>query len=72
MDQVNRTHNSTAVGYEGKYLTYTELNKYSKQLSKYLKKVGLGTETLVGICRDCSLEMVIGILGNQNNANGIY
>lgn len=44
-------------------LTYKELNAQANQLARYLQKLGVGPEVLVGICIDRSLEMVVGLLG---------
>jgi amino acid adenylation domain-containing protein len=61
--QVQRTPNAIAVESRGKRLTYRELNSQANQLAHYLRKLGTGPETLVGICVERSLEMVIGLLG---------
>jgi len=44
-------------------LTYSELNARANQVAAQLCKLGVGPETLVGICIERSLEMVIGLLG---------
>jgi amino acid adenylation domain-containing protein len=44
-------------------LTYSELNARTDQLASHLRKLGVGPETLVGICIERSPEMVIGLLG---------
>nr|WP_068893283.1 amino acid adenylation domain-containing protein [Pedobacter panaciterrae] len=54
---------STAVVYEGKKLTYAQLNEKSNQLANYLISKGVKTETLVPICIKPSLETIIGIIG---------
>jgi amino acid adenylation domain-containing protein len=52
------------VEYDGKRLTYSELNRRANQLAHYLRETeGVGPETLVGICMERSLEMVVGLLG---------
>jgi amino acid adenylation domain-containing protein len=61
--QVERTPAAIAVEFEGKQLTYQELNQQANRLAHYLNKLGLGVDTLVGICMDRSLEMVVGLLG---------
>jgi len=59
----------------GTSLTYCELNVRANQLAHYLQAQGvggpLGAETLVGICVDRSLEMVVGMLGILK-AGGAY
>ncbi|WP_254173683.1 non-ribosomal peptide synthetase/type I polyketide synthase [Planktothrix pseudagardhii] len=60
--QVQKTPESVAVVYENQQLTYQELNQRANQLAHYLQKLGVQTESLVGICIERSLLMVIAIL----------
>ena len=69
--QVERTPEAIAVQFEGKQLTYRELNSRANQLAHYLQGLGVGPEKLVGICVERSLEMVIGLLGILK-AGGAY
>ena len=43
-------------------LTYRQLNERANQLAHYLQSLGVGPETLVGICVERSIEMVVGLL----------
>jgi malonyl CoA-acyl carrier protein transacylase len=61
--QVEKTPDNIAVVFEDQQLSYQELNTKANQLAHYLMTFGVGTETLVGICVERSLEMVIGLLG---------
>ena len=70
-EQVARTPDAVAVEYEEEQLTYRQLNERSNQLAHYLRKLGVENETLVGICVERSLEMVVGILGVLK-AGGAY
>jgi amino acid adenylation domain-containing protein len=70
-EQVERSPNAVAVVFEGKQLTYRELNARANQLAHYLLSLGVGPEVLVGICVDRSLEMVVGLLGILK-AGGAY
>jgi amino acid adenylation domain-containing protein len=70
-EQVAKTPNNIAVVFEEKQLTYRELNKKANQLAHYLRKQGVKPETLVAICIERSLEMIIGILGILK-AGGAY
>ncbi|MBZ5526247.1 MAG: amino acid adenylation domain-containing protein, partial [Acidobacteriia bacterium] len=70
-EQVNRTPEAVAVEYEGRQLSYAELNRRANQLGHYLRKLGVGPEVLVGICMERSLEMVVGLLGILK-AGGAY
>jgi len=70
-EQVDKTPSNLAVVFEGQSLTYHELNFKANQLAHYLIDKGLSAETLVGICVERSLEMVIGLLGILK-AGGAY
>lgn len=61
--QVERTPDAVAVVFEQQSLTYHELNQRANQLAHYLRKLGVGSDMLVGLCLERSLEMVIGLLG---------
>ncbi len=69
--QVERTPDAVAIEFEGKQITYRELNSRSNQLAADLRCAGVGANVLVGICLDRSLEMVIGLLGILK-AGGAY
>jgi amino acid adenylation domain-containing protein len=61
--QVERTPNAPAVWYEGKSLSYADLNRRANQLAHRLQSLGVATESLVGICMERSFALVIGLLG---------
>lgn len=69
--QVERTPDAIALDFEGKPLTYQQLNRRANQLAHYLQKMGVGPEVLVGICMERSLEMIIGLFGILK-AGGAY
>ncbi|PSB59231.1 non-ribosomal peptide synthetase [Chamaesiphon polymorphus] len=69
--QVDRTPDEIAVSFENQHLTYRELNQKANQLAHYLCGLGVKPETLVGICCDRSLDMVLGVLGILK-AGGAY
>ncbi len=48
---------------EKQQLTYRELNERANQLAHHLQKCGIGTESLVGLCFERSVEMVVGLMG---------
>jgi amino acid adenylation domain-containing protein len=52
-------------------MTYDELNTAANRLAYYLQERGVTTETLVGICVERSMEMVVGILAVLK-AGGAY
>ena len=70
-EQVERAPDATALVFEQQRLTYRELNARANQLARHLSTLGVGPETLVGICVERSLEMVIGLLGILK-AGGAY
>ena len=69
--QAEQYPDAIAVAYEEQQLTYGELNRQANQLAHYLRSLGVGAETLVGICVERSLYTVIGILGILK-AGGAY
>jgi amino acid adenylation domain-containing protein len=70
-EQVERAPEAVAVEFEGKRLTYGELNRRSNQLARHLQGLGVGPEVLVGLCVERSLEMVVALLGILK-AGGAY
>jgi amino acid adenylation domain-containing protein len=69
--QVQRTPEAVAVVFGDRQLTYQELNAQANQLGSYLRSLGVTAETLVGICIDRSLDMLVGLLGILK-AGGVY
>ena len=69
--QVKRVPDHVAVLFEGKKLTYKELNEQSNQLAHYLKGLGVRPETIVGISLDRGFELVISLLAILK-AGGAY
>ena len=69
--QVERTPDAIAVVSEERQLTYYELNFKANQLAHYLRKHGVGSDVLVGICVERSVEMIVGLLGILK-AGGAY
>ncbi len=62
---------ATALSYQGRSVSYRELDEWSTQLAHHLRSIGVGKERVVGICMDRSPEMVVGILGVLK-AGGAY
>ncbi|HEU5367284.1 MAG TPA: amino acid adenylation domain-containing protein, partial [Ktedonobacterales bacterium] len=69
--QAARTPNAVAVVDEKAQLTYRELNTRANQLAHHLRSLGVGPESLVGLCLDRSVDMVVGMLG-VHKAGGAY
>ncbi|BAY23185.1 McnC protein [Calothrix sp. NIES-2100] len=62
---------ATALVFGNERLSYKDLNIRSNQLAHYLKKLGVESEVLVGLCVERSFDMVIGMLGILK-AGGAY
>ncbi|MFK8102722.1 MAG: amino acid adenylation domain-containing protein, partial [Saprospiraceae bacterium] len=58
-----KSKNSTAVVFGNDSLTYEVLDERSNQLANYLRAQGVKEESLVCICLERSLDMIIGVLG---------
>ncbi|MHC5933184.1 non-ribosomal peptide synthetase [Nostoc sp.] len=69
--QVEKTPDAIAVVFEDEQISYRELNLRANQLAHYLQSLGVGSEVLVGLCVERSLEMVVGVLGILK-AGGAY
>jgi amino acid adenylation domain-containing protein len=69
--QVERTPSAIALVDEDERLTYVELNRRANQLAHYLKKSGVGPESLVGVFMERSVEMIVGLLAILK-AGGAY
>ncbi len=69
--QAARTPQAVAVVDEKTQLTYQELNTRANQLAHHLRSLGVGPESLVGLCLDRSVDMVVGMLG-VHKAGGAY
>lgn len=69
--QVELTPEAVALVSQHHELTYSELNCRANQLAHYLKELGVGPESLVGICIERSVEMVVAVLATLK-AGGAY
>ncbi|WP_025742494.1 non-ribosomal peptide synthetase [Aquimarina pacifica] len=77
-EQVERTPDAAALFFEGKQLTYKELDERTNQLARHIRKEynkiygrSLTPGTYIALCLERSMEMVIGILGVLK-AGGAY
>ncbi|MGF7034182.1 amino acid adenylation domain-containing protein [Paenibacillus mucilaginosus] len=52
----------TAVVYQGRTVSYGELNRTANRLAHRLQSLGVGPDTLVGVCLDRSPELAAGLL----------
>ena len=69
--QVEQTPDAVALIYESEALTYRALNERANQVAHRLRRLGVGPDTLVGICAERSVEMVLALLGILK-AGGAY
>ena len=70
-EQAAKTQDAVAVVHDGRTCTYSQLNARANQLAHYLRGLGVGPETLVAICVERSLEMIVGLLAILK-AGGAY
>lgn len=61
--QVEKTPHRPAIVYEDTILSYDSFNKKSNQLGRFLKQQNIGTEDVVAICMERSIEMPLAIYG---------
>ncbi|MFA6985651.1 MAG: amino acid adenylation domain-containing protein [Arenimonas sp.] len=69
--QVARTPEAIAVEFNGRALSYRELDRRAKALAHQLRDAGVSAGSLVGLYVERSLEMLIGLLGILK-AGGAY
>ncbi|RKZ67567.1 MAG: non-ribosomal peptide synthetase, partial [Gammaproteobacteria bacterium] len=69
--QVDRTPDAVAVGFEGKELSYQELDQRANQLAHHLQSLGVGPDVLVGVSLQRSEQMLVAVLGVLK-AGGAY
>jgi amino acid adenylation domain-containing protein len=62
-DQAKKTPHAIAVIFEGQQITYQQLNQKANQLAHYLRSIGVGLETFVGLYGERSIDTIVGILG---------
>jgi aspartate racemase len=69
--QAEQTPNAVALVFADQALTYRELNHRANQLAHYLQELGVGSETLVGLCLERSLDLIVSLLAILK-AGGAY
>src|SRR5262249_19608914 len=70
-EQVERRPEAVAVVYQDAHLSYGGLNARANRLAHYLRSLGVGPDSRVGISVERGLEMIIGLLGILK-AGGAY
>ncbi len=66
-----RAPEAEAVRFEGRSLSYGELEARANRLAHHLRSLGVGPGVIVGACLDRSLEMIVGLLAVLK-AGGAY
>ncbi|WP_413668447.1 amino acid adenylation domain-containing protein [Mucilaginibacter sp. Mucisp86] len=69
--QATKNPDAIALVFDGEELSYGVLNERSNQLAWYLQKQGVTNETLVPVCIERGLGMIVAILGILK-AGGVY
>ena len=70
-EQVVRAPDATAVTFEGSALSYNELNERANRLGHRLRALGVRDESLVALCLERSVDLVVAILAVLK-AGGAY
>ena len=70
-EQVRQTPDNVAVVFEGRQLTYAELNARANRLAHHLQALGVGAEVPVAVCMERCTELVVALLGILK-AGGAY
>ena len=61
--QAARTPDAEAVVSGGTRLSYAELDRRSNQVARELRSMGVGRESLVGLCMERSADLVVAVVG---------
>ena len=69
--QAAASPNRPALRFNDDVLTYSELNERANQLAHYLRSVGVGPDSLVGLCVERSAQTIVAVLGILK-AGGAY
>ncbi|HEY6351245.1 MAG TPA: non-ribosomal peptide synthetase [Candidatus Angelobacter sp.] len=70
-EQASKRPTATALVVGNKCLTYADVDSRANQVAHYLRTIGVGPESVVGLCVERSFEMIIGLLGILK-ADGAY
>ena len=62
-EQVRRTPDAIAIRFDDEQLTYAELYRRANRLANYLRTLGVGPDTLVGVHMERSAKLIVALLG---------
>jgi amino acid adenylation domain-containing protein len=62
-EQAARNGDAAAVLFQDTQIGYAELNASANRLAHYLRSLGIGRDSLVGVCLERSTDMVVAVLG---------
>lgn len=62
-ERAHQQPEAIAVVYDADHISYGELERRSNQLAHYLGRQGAGPETIIALCIERSVEMLVGLLG---------
>ena len=71
LEHVEKSPDNIALVYRDKKLSFRQLNENANQLAHYLRQKGVKEETLVPLCIERSIDMMVAILGIMK-AGGVY
>ena len=69
--QVKKTPNAIALAFRDQELTYAELDRRATMVAAHLKSLGVCPDTMVAVCTEVCIEMMVGLLGVLK-AGGAY
>ena len=69
--QIERSPSTVAAVFDDETITYAELGIRANRLAHRLLRLGVGADTIVGVCLERSIEMVVTLLAIQK-AGGAY
>ena len=70
-EQVRFAPNAIALACGGERLTYAQLDERAERLARRLTNLGVGADTLVGVCLERSVEMIVALVAIMK-AGGAY
>ncbi|HET7505625.1 MAG TPA: amino acid adenylation domain-containing protein, partial [Kofleriaceae bacterium] len=68
---VREQPDAEALRFEGRSVSYAELDRRANQLAHRLRRLGVGRDVLVGVCMERSIEMVVSLFATLK-AGGAY